>query len=87
MNNTRDPITRTNKKIHTVRATDYKRKCKLTDKRRCMDFFNLDKLLTKNKKPTNWWGRQNATALKFDPKQSELVFSAVFRTSINADRK
>ena len=40
-----------------------------------------------NKMPTNWWGRQNAAPLKFDPKPSEAAFSAVFRTSVNADRK
>ena len=27
-----------------------------------------------NKKPTNWWGRQNAAPLKFDPKPSEAAF-------------
>ena len=31
-----------------------------------------------NKKPTNWWGRENAAPLKFDPKPSEAAFSAVF---------
>ena len=31
-----------------------------------------------NKKPTNWWGRQNAVPLKFDPKLSEAAFSAFF---------
>ena len=36
---------------------------------------------------TNWWGRQNATPIKFDPKPSQAVFSAVLITSINADRK
>ena len=38
-----------------------------------------------NKVSTNWWGRQNAAPLKFDPKPSEAAFSAVLRTSINAD--
>ena len=28
--------------------------------------------------PTNWWGRQNAVPLRFDPKPLEAVFSAVF---------
>ena len=28
-----------------------------------------------NKTPTNWWCRQNAAALKFDPKPSEAAFS------------
>ena len=40
-----------------------------------------------NKKPINWWGRQNAAPLKFDLKPLEAAFSAVFRTSINADWK
>ena len=40
-----------------------------------------------NKMPTNWCGRQNATPLKFDQKQSEAAFSPVLRTSTNADRK
>ena len=40
-----------------------------------------------NKTSTNWWGRQNAAPLKFDPKSSEVAFSAVLLTSINADRK
>ena len=40
-----------------------------------------------NKMLTNWWDRQNAATLKFDPKPSEAAFSAVFRNSINADRK
>ena len=31
-----------------------------------------------NKKPTNWWGMQNAAPLKFDPKPSDATFSAVF---------
>ena len=31
-----------------------------------------------NKKPSNWWGRQNAAPLKFDPKLSKAVFLAVF---------
>ena len=31
-----------------------------------------------NKKPTNWWGRQNAAPLEFDSKQSEVAFSTVF---------
>ena len=42
------------------------------------------------KKPTNWWGRQNATPLKFDPNLSnaQVAFSVVFfLTSINAHRK
>ena len=34
--------------------------------------------VTKHKKPTNWWGRQNAVPLKFDSKQSEAAFSTVF---------
>ena len=38
--------------------------------------------LQKNKMPTNWWGRQNAAPLKFDPKPSEVAFSASFRTSM-----
>ena len=29
-----------------------------------------------DKMPTNWWGRQNAALLKFDPKPSEAAFSA-----------
>ena len=32
-------------------------------------------------------GRQNATPLKFDRKPSEAAFSAILRTSINADLK
>ena len=36
---------------------------------------------------TNWWDRQNAAPLKFDPLPSEAAFSTVFRTSINADWK
>ena len=32
-------------------------------------------------------GQQNAAPLKFDPKPSEAAVLAVFRTSINADRK
>ena len=40
-----------------------------------------------NKMSTNWWDRQNDVPLKFDPKPSEAPFSAVFGTSINADRK
>ena len=28
-----------------------------------------------NKKPVNWWGKQNATPLKFDPKPSDTAFS------------
>ena len=32
-----------------------------------------------NKKPTNWWGRQNAALPKFDQKPLEAAFSAVFR--------
>ena len=28
-----------------------------------------------NKKLTNWWGKQNAAPLKFDPKLSEVAFS------------
>ena len=31
-----------------------------------------------NKKPTNWWGRQNSAPLKFDPKPSEAAFWTVF---------
>ena len=31
-----------------------------------------------NKTPTNWWGRQNATPLKFNTKTSVAAFSAVF---------
>ena len=27
-----------------------------------------------NKKPTNWWRRQNSSLLKFDPKPSEAAF-------------
>ena len=38
-------------------------------------------------KLTKWWGTQNAVPLKFNPKASEAAFSAVFRTTINADRK
>ena len=30
-----------------------------------------------NKKPTNWWDRQNAAPLKVDPKQSEAAFWTV----------
>ena len=37
--------------------------------------------------PTNWLGKQNAAPLKFDQKPSEAAFSAVLRTSINADWK
>ena len=33
-------------------------------------------ILNRNKKPTNWWGRQNAAPLKFDRRQA--AFSAVF---------
>ena len=36
---------------------------------------------------TNWRDRRNATPLKFDTQPSEAAFSAVFRTSINADGK
>ena len=32
----------------------------------------------KNKKSTNWWGRQNAAPLKFDKKLLEIAFSPVF---------
>ena len=31
-----------------------------------------------NKKPTNWWGRQNSALLKFYPKPSKAPFLAVF---------
>ena len=31
-----------------------------------------------NKKPTNWWGRENAAPLKFDPKQYEAALWTVF---------
>ena len=31
-----------------------------------------------NKKPTSWWGRQNAAPLKFNPKLSEAAFWTVF---------
>ena len=34
----------------------------------------IDLRLSNNKKPTNWWGRQNAAPLKFDPKPSEAAF-------------
>ena len=43
--------------------------------------------ITLNKMPTNWWGRQDAAPLKVDPKPLEAVFSAVFRSSVNADWK
>ena len=33
---------------------------------------------TDNKKPTNWWGRQNAAPQTFDPKLSDTTFSDVF---------
>ena len=33
----------------------------------------------KNKTPSNRWGRQNVTPLKFDPKPSKAAFSAVWR--------
>ena len=39
-----------------------------------------------NKKPTNWWGRQNAAPLKFDSNQSEAAFSTVF-FEITCDQK
>ena len=29
--------------------------------------------LFKNKKPTNWWDRQNATPLNFDPVFSNVI--------------
>ena len=41
----------------------------------------------KNKKVTNWLGRQNAAPIKFHQKPSGATFSAVFRTSINPYRK
>ena len=44
-------------------------------------------LFLRNKMHTNWLGRQNSAPLKFAPKPPEAAFSAVFRTSINADRK
>ena len=31
-----------------------------------------------NNTPAYWWGKQNAARLKFDPKPSEAIFSAVF---------
>ena len=37
-----------------------------------------DLIMKENKMPTNWWGRQNAAGLKFDPKPSEAAFLAVF---------
>ena len=40
-----------------------------------------------NKKPTNWWGDQNAAPLNFDPKLSPAAFQSFLRTSINAERK
>ena len=45
--------------------------------------------LINNKKPTTWWGRQNAAPLKLGQKPLDAAFSAVFvfRTSINADQK
>ena len=33
---------------------------------------------TNNKMPTNWWGKQNAVPLKFDPKPPESAFFPVF---------
>ena len=40
-----------------------------------------------NKKPVNWWGRQNAAPLKVDPKPSEAHFGPFSRTSINTYRR
>ena len=31
-----------------------------------------------NKMTTNWWGRQNAASLKFDPKPSDAAFRSFF---------
>ena len=44
-------------------------------------FSNGGSYRSLNKKPTNWWGRQNAAPLKFDPKLSEAGFRpfSVFR--------
>ena len=36
--------------------------------------------------PPIGWARQNATPLKFDPKLSEVAFSAVLPASINVNR-
>ena len=44
-------------------------------------------ILKINNIPTNWWGRKNASPLKFDPEPSEAAFSTVVRTLINADQK
>ena len=34
--------------------------------------------VTPNKKPTNWWGRQNAAPPKFDSNQYEAALWTVF---------
>ena len=34
--------------------------------------------LKENKKPANWWGRENAAPLKYDLKLLKAAFSAVF---------
>ena len=34
--------------------------------------------MQENKRPTSWWGRQNAVPLKFDTKLLEAAFSIVF---------
>ena len=42
------------------------------------DYNNIDRsFYLKDKTHTNWWGRQNAAPLKFDPKPSEATFSGV----------
>ena len=40
-----------------------------------------------NKTPTNWWGRQNAAPLKFDPEPSEAGYSAFLGNSDKCQRE
>ena len=60
--------------------------CKLLTSQDCRVMLRAKaRLITRmgNNMPTNWWGRQNAATLNFDPKLWDTAFSAVFWTSIS----
>ena len=60
-----------------IRIRPWKRQKKLRLNAFAASVININRHNWPNKKSTNWWGRQNATPLKFNPKPHEASFSAI----------